>query len=106
MSMVGGRWSMVHGRGSRWAGLVADPPFFLEGLKSLEGKMRTRIVAGVLVVAAAVLQAQSGSTVTPDDYKRWRTELRNWGRWGPNDQKGTANLITPQKVQEAARLVR
>jgi len=44
--------------------------------------------------------------VTPADYLRWRTELRNWGRWGPNDQKGTANLITAAKVQEAARLVK
>ena len=35
------------------------------------------------------------AAVTPADYLRWRTELRNWGRWGPNDQKGTANLITP-----------
>jgi kynurenine formamidase len=46
------------------------------------------------------------STATPADYLRWRTELRNWGRWGPNDQKGTANLITPQKVQAALRLAR
>ena len=61
-----------------------------------------------LLVASAAHRctANPASTVTPDDYKRWRTELRNWGRWGPNDQKGTANLITPQKVQEAARLVR
>src|SRR5262245_7577330 len=36
-------------------------------------------------------QAPSRQTVTPADYLRWRTELRNWGRWGPNDQKGTAN---------------
>ena len=46
------------------------------------------------------------AAVTPADYLRWRTELRNWGRWGPNDQKGTANLITPAKVQEAAKLVK
>ena len=57
-------------------------------------------------MCSAVVYAQSGSTVTPADYLRWRTELRNWGRWGPNDQKGTANLITPEKVQSAARLVR
>jgi len=45
-------------------------------------------------------------TVTPQDYVRWRTELRNWGRWGANDQKGTANLITPEKVRSAAALVK
>ena len=31
---------------------------------------------------------------------------RNWGKWGPDDQLGTINYITPQKVVEAAGLVR
>ena len=30
----------------------------------------------------------------------------NWGRWGPEDQLGTVNLITPDKVREAAALVK
>ncbi len=30
----------------------------------------------------------------------------NWGRWGPNDERGTLNYITPEKVREAAALVR
>lgn len=29
---------------------------------------------------------------------------RNWGRWGPEDQRGTLNLITASKRAEAARL--
>nr|WP_235673604.1 hypothetical protein [Mycolicibacter algericus] len=29
----------------------------------------------------------------------------NWGRWGADDQLGTVNLITPEKVREAAGLV-
>lgn len=33
-------------------------------------------------------------------------ELRNWGRWGADDQIGTLNFITPAKVIEAAGLVR
>ncbi len=32
--------------------------------------------------------------------------LRNWGRWGEADQLGTLNFITPEKIQEAASLVR
>ena len=32
--------------------------------------------------------------------------MRNWGRWGPNDQRGASNLITAAKVQNAARLVK
>jgi kynurenine formamidase len=30
----------------------------------------------------------------------------NWGRWGADDQLGTVNLITAEKVREAAGLVR
>lgn len=32
--------------------------------------------------------------------------LSNWGKWGPDDELGTINYITPEKVVEAARLVR
>lgn len=30
----------------------------------------------------------------------------NWGRWGPDDERGTLNYITPAKVCRAASLVR
>src|SRR6478735_9827188 len=30
----------------------------------------------------------------------------NWGRWGPDDQLGTVNLITADKIREAATLVK
>lgn len=30
----------------------------------------------------------------------------NWGRWGPDDQLGTVNLITPDKIREAAASVK
>jgi kynurenine formamidase len=32
--------------------------------------------------------------------------LNNWGRWGEDDQRGTTNLITPERIAEAASLVR
>ncbi len=51
---------------------------------------------------------QAGSTaplVSADQYERWQTELSNWGRWGPDDELGAANLITPRKRAEAAALV-
>jgi kynurenine formamidase len=31
---------------------------------------------------------------------------RNWGRWGADDELGTMNLVTSEKVKEAASLVR
>ena len=37
--------------------------------------------------------------------KKWEHELSNWGRWGPDDQRGTFNLITAEKTRQAAALV-
>jgi kynurenine formamidase len=34
-----------------------------------------------------------------------RHRPNNWGRWGADDQRGTANLLTPERVAEAARLI-
>src|ERR1700676_2722629 len=39
-------------------------------------------------------------------YDRWRTEFKTWNRWGHDDNKGTSNLITPQKVLNAIKLVK
>ncbi len=33
-------------------------------------------------------------------------KLSNWGRWGADDQRGALNLLTPEMVQNAARLVK
>ena len=33
-------------------------------------------------------------------------QCRNWGRWGPDDEVGTLNFITAEKIREAAALVR
>src|SRR5262245_37804160 len=32
--------------------------------------------------------------------------VSNWGRWGPDDERGTLNLITPEVVKRAAGCVR
>jgi kynurenine formamidase len=38
--------------------------------------------------------------------KRLAIKVRNWGRWGSNDQFGTLNFITSEKINEAAKLVK
>lgn len=43
--------------------------------------------------------------VTLETLARWEQELSNWGRWGDDDQRGTLNLITPEKTRQAAELV-
>jgi kynurenine formamidase len=30
---------------------------------------------------------------------------RNWGKWGPDDERGTLNYITPERIARAAQLV-
>ena len=32
-------------------------------------------------------------------------QVRNWGKWGPDDEIGTLNYITPARIAAAARLV-
>jgi kynurenine formamidase len=44
--------------------------------------------------------------VSQAEYKRWQTELSNWGRWGKDDELGALNLITPAKRKAAAALVK
>ena len=44
--------------------------------------------------------------VTSDQVASWMTELSNWGRWGPEDQLGTLNLVTAARRATAFGLVR
>lgn len=39
-------------------------------------------------------------------FARIGAELSNWGRWGEDDQLGTLNFITPERVATAAGLIR
>ena len=59
-------------------------------------------------VAAYIPPAVSPEShdLTQADIERMMEELSNWGRWGPDDQLGAANLITPAKRLEAIATVR
>ena len=48
----------------------------------------------------------STARLSLEDFDRLFESLKNWGRWGSDDQKGTLNYLTPDKVQAAAALVR
>jgi len=41
----------------------------------------------------------------PDEFHELARSVNNWGRWGADDEIGTINFITPEKVRAAARLV-
>src|SRR5262245_37245052 len=39
-----------------------------------------------------------------DEFDQMFNQVKNWGRWGPNDQLGAANLITDAKRKQALAL--
>src|SRR5689334_12543412 len=41
-----------------------------------------------------------------EEYERMFEQVKNWGRWGPNDQLGAANLITDAKRTQALALAK
>ncbi|MEU3455887.1 cyclase family protein [Micromonospora sp. NPDC006766] len=48
----------------------------------------------------------TGQQTTVEDFRATGERLRNWGRWGTEDERGATNLITPQALVAAAGLVR
>src|SRR5712664_3360450 len=71
------------------------------------------VVCGFQLRGQGQAAAKAGAPPAPPDtaamranYERWRTEFKTWGKWGTDDNKGTSNLITPQKVMSAMRLVK
>ena len=65
------------------------------------------ICLSVLVVFATQIAVAQGnhSITTQADFERAMEQLSNWGRWGDTDEKGASNLITPEKIRQAAALV-
>jgi kynurenine formamidase len=44
--------------------------------------------------------------LTRDDVLKKAEELKNWGKWGPDDELGVLNYVTPADIVNAAKLVR
>ncbi|MGH2609692.1 MAG: hypothetical protein ACRDHF_11490, partial [Tepidiformaceae bacterium] len=51
-------------------------------------------------------QATQPRPATIDEWRAVGDRVRNWGRWGADDQLGTLNFITAGKLKQAASLVR
>ena len=50
-----------------------------------------------------IAQAQKFDLNTVKEFAR---QCSNWGKWGAEDELGTINYITPEKVRQAAQLVK
>ncbi|MEZ4334132.1 MAG: cyclase family protein [Myxococcota bacterium] len=44
--------------------------------------------------------------IDQDTVRAWGRRYSNWGRWGPDDEKGALNFITPQRILAATALPR
>ena len=66
--------------------------------------------SAALSLPACSTSAPANSNMAPldndADLERLLPALSNWGRWGPEDQLGTLNYITPAMRLSAARLIR
>ena len=43
--------------------------------------------------------------LTLEEVHRYSEELRTWNRWGEDNEIGTLNFVTPEKIVEAAKLI-
>lgn len=83
--------------------------------------MMSRLLTGALVVmglSIAAAQAPSPEPIispgpsaarfprNPDEFDQMFKQVSNWGRWGKDDQLGSANLITVEKRKQALALAK
>jgi kynurenine formamidase len=74
----------------------------------MSSKFSVRLGCLALALSGAALaqQATPPQPLSAADFDVMFNELSNWGRWGADDQRGTLNLITPEKRRQAAGLVK
>jgi kynurenine formamidase len=52
------------------------------------------------------MQSTSGPPLSLAAFEQLFEEVKNWGRWGPDDDRGALNYITPERTRAASALVR
>ena len=71
--------------------------------------MRARLLAAGLFASAVAIAAQPRDDRAPRNAAEFDTlfqQVKNWGRWGPDDQLGSVNLITAAKRKQALALAK
>jgi len=61
---------------------------------------------GPAVDPAVAARVRTAPPLTIEQVNRWETELSNWGKWGPDDEGGSLNYVTPAKTKDAMKLAR
>ena len=70
--------------------------------------MTSRIVAAALFAGAVAIAAapEGRSPRNAAEFDTLFQQVKNWGRWGADDQLGSANLVTAAKRKQAVALVK
>ena len=70
--------------------------------------MRVLVAATLILVAVASLPAQREARFPRNvaEFDQLFQQVSNWGRWGKDDQLGSANLVTAAKRKQALALAR
>jgi len=55
---------------------------------------------------AVAARVATAPPLTIEQVNKWETELSNWGKWGPEDERGSLNFVTPQKTLDALKLAK
>jgi kynurenine formamidase len=61
---------------------------------------------GAEQAAGSAPSAAARSPKNSEEFDALFKQISNWGRWGKDDQLGSANLVTPDKRKQAAGLVK
>jgi kynurenine formamidase len=64
------------------------------------------LFASAVAIAAAQPASQGRAPRTAAEFDTLFQQVKNWGRWGPDDQLGSANLVTAAKRKQATALVK
>ena len=64
------------------------------------------LVSGLTAKTAGQAAPTKRSPVNAEEFDRLFQQVKNWGRWGADDQLGSINLITPAKRRQALSLAR
>src|SRR5688572_28084448 len=94
--------------GATFAHLAAQPPAG-QGQGQGRGAGDGRGAAPAPPPAEPVLSPGPSAARIPKnaaEFDQMFQQVKNWGRWGPDDQLGAANLITDAKRRQAADLVK
>jgi kynurenine formamidase len=70
--------------------------------------MTSRVVAGIVLATAVAVGAQPAGRAPRNaaEFDTLFQQVKNWGRWGADDQLGSVNLITAATRRQAAALVK